>query len=244
MGAKYVFRLDDIAENMNWNNYFLLKEIFVKHSIKPIVGVIPNNEDEELLSLPKCPFDFWEEIRNLQNDGWSIALHGFNHKYITSNSGIFGINKSSEFAGVPYDMQNEKIQKGKLIFEQHGLRIDAFMAPAHSLDRTTLKVLKNNNICTITDGFCLYPYYYKEILFVPQLLSTPRKMPFGIYTWCLHPNNMNEGGIRDIDNFIKDNKDDIISFCDAKKYATTSYFNKFVGFINKGLLTVLRKYRK
>ena len=243
MGAKYIFRLDDIAENMKWNNFFLLKEIFAKHNIKPIIGVIPNNEDEELLKLPKCPFDFWEEIRNLQNDGWSIALHGFNHKYITSNSGIFGINKSSEFAGVPYDMQNEKIQKGKLIFEQHGLRIDAFMAPAHTFDKTTLKVLVDNNINIVTDGFCLFPYYHEEILFVPQLLSTPRKMPFGVYTWCLHPNSMTEESMIKIEKFIKDNKENIISFKDAKKYTTNSSFNKFTGSINKGLLKILRSFR-
>ncbi|MGI6423718.1 MAG: DUF2334 domain-containing protein [Tepidanaerobacteraceae bacterium] len=243
MGAKYIFRLDDIAENMKWNNFFLLKEIFAKHNIKPIIGVIPNNEDEELLKLPKCPFNFWEETRNLQKLGWSIALHGFNHKYITKNAGIFGVNNFSEFAGVPYYIQNQKIQEGKFIFEQHGLKIDAFMAPAHTLDKTTLKALIDNNIYTVTDGFCLYPYYYEEILFVPQLLSTPRKMPFGIYTWCLHPNNMTEGSIREIEKFIKDNKEDIISFKDAKKYATNSFLNKLTGFINKGLLSILRSLR-
>jgi len=222
----------------------LLKEIFTKHNIKPIIGVIPNNEDEELLKLPKCAFNFWEEIRSLHQQGWSIVLHGFNHKYITNNPGIFGVNGFSEFAGLQYHIQNQKIQKGKLIFEKHGLKIDAFMAPAHTLDKTTLKALINNNINVVTDGFCLFPYYYEEILFVPQLLSTPRKMPFGIYTWCLHPNSMTEKSILKIEKFIKDNKENIISFRDAKKYATNSYLNKFTGFINKGLLSILRSFKK
>lgn len=239
--AKYIFRLDDIAENMDWGKFLLLKELFIKHDIKPIIGVIPNNEDPELLSFPKCPFDFWEEIRSLQKLGWSIALHGFSHKYITRDSGIFGINKKSEFAGLSYDLQNEKVRKGKLIFEQNGLKIDAFMAPAHSLDHTTLEVLVNNNIKTITNGFCLYPYYYKEIFFVPQLFATPRKMPFGVYTWCLHPNTMDEDSIQRLEEFIKANKENIISFDDAKKYATNRFFAKFTGLIIKGLLTILRR---
>lgn len=66
MGVKYIFRLDDIAENMNWTNFFLLKEIFSSYGVKPIIGVIPYNEDVELLNYPKCEFNFWEEIRNLQ----------------------------------------------------------------------------------------------------------------------------------------------------------------------------------
>ena len=117
------------------------------------------------------------------------------------------------------------------------------MAPAHTLDKTTLKALINNNINVVTDGFCLFPYYHEEILFVPQLLSTPRKMPFGVYTWCLHPNSMTEESMIKIEKFIKDNKENIISFKDAKKYTTNSSFNKFTGSINKGLLKILRSFR-
>ena len=75
--AKYIFRLDDIAENMNWDNYFLLKDIFESYNVKPIIGVIPNNRDPELLEYPKGDINFWEEIRDLQKKGWAIALHGY-----------------------------------------------------------------------------------------------------------------------------------------------------------------------
>ncbi|NLY44369.1 MAG: DUF2334 domain-containing protein, partial [Tissierella sp.] len=225
MVAKYIFRLDDIAENMNWDNYFLLKDIFNNYGVKPIIGVIPNNEDTELLKYPKCNFDFWEEIRNLQKDGWSIALHGYNHKYLTSDSGILDINDRSEFAGVTYSMQNKKILAGKQIFNQNGIRIDAFMAPAHSFDEITLKVLVDNDIKTITDGYTFYPYYYKNILFVPQLLSTPRKMPFGIYTWCLHSNTMSSESIGIVEKFIKENQRDVISFHEAEKYVRSGILN-------------------
>lgn len=43
MSAKYIFRLDDICPNMNWDNFYRLEEIFDKYDVKPVVGVIPNN---------------------------------------------------------------------------------------------------------------------------------------------------------------------------------------------------------
>lgn len=241
MSAKYIFRLDDISENMDCNNFFLLKSIFDNYGVKPVIGVIPNNEDDELLSHPKCDFDFWKEIKSLQDKGWSIALHGYNHKYLTNDSGILDINNRSEFAGVPYKVQNQKILEGKQIFKKNQIEIDAFMAPAHSFDENTLKALINNDIKVITDGYTIYPYYHKDILFVPQLLSTPRKMPFGIYTWCLHSNNMVKESIDKVERFIEENEKDIISFNNAKKYATRSNLNKIMGSLNKKMLKALRK---
>ncbi|HHV26591.1 MAG TPA: DUF2334 domain-containing protein [Tissierellia bacterium] len=241
MGAKYIFRLDDIAENMNWDNYFSLKKIFDNYGVKPIIGVIPNNEDTELLDYPRCEFNFWKEIRELQEMGWSIALHGYNHKYLTNDSGILDINYRSEFAGVSYEIQNKKILAGKEILKKNGIIIDAFMAPAHSFDENTLNALIDNDIKTVTDGYTFYPYYFKGILFVPQLLSTPRKMPFGIYTWCLHPNIMNSRKINAIEEFIKQNQDNIISFTEAKKYVKNSKLNAIGGRINKRILKMIRK---
>lgn len=244
MSAKYIFRLDDISENMNWDNFFCLEKIFDKYRIKPVIGVIPKNEDEELLKYPKCEFDFWEKIRELQNKkGWSVALHGYNHKYLTNDAGILNINNRSEFAGVPYKIQNKKIATGKEIFKKNKITIDAFMAPAHSFDHNTLKALENNDIGIITDGYTLYPYYYRNILFVPQLFSTPRKMLFGVFTWCLHPNVMKSKGIKRVERFIEENKENIISFSDSKKYVTNSYLNKAVGDLNKIVLNKLRSNR-
>ncbi len=236
MEAKYIFRLDDIAPNMVWENYFLLKNIFERNQVKPIIGVIPHNEDPELLKHPKCDFDFWEEIRSVQNLGWSIALHGYNHKYITNDPGLLRRNRRSEFAGVPRDIQNEKIAKGKSIFSKNGIRIDAFMAPAHSYDETTLEVLVVNDIRTITDGYTLYPYFYKGILFVPQVTPTPRKMPFGVFTWCLHPNTMSIHAIQLVEQFIVKNRADLISFPEARSYVKNSKANMITAKFNQGFL--------
>ena len=43
-----LIRIDDIAENMNWNLMKQTEDLFEKHSIKPVLGVIPNNKDKDL----------------------------------------------------------------------------------------------------------------------------------------------------------------------------------------------------
>ena len=54
-----LIRLDDVAENMNWDLMKKSELLFEKYEIKPVIGVIPNNKDEELLSYPKKD-GFWE----------------------------------------------------------------------------------------------------------------------------------------------------------------------------------------
>ena len=66
----YLIRLDDIAENMNWNMMEKVTNLFDKFSIKPVLGVIPNNKDPELLNYPKKNENFWKQILLWKNKGW------------------------------------------------------------------------------------------------------------------------------------------------------------------------------
>ena len=75
-----LIRLDDIAENMNWDLMKKSELLFDKYNIKPVLGVIPNNKDDELLSYPKKN-DFWDQVRKWKNKGWEITMHGFTHVY-------------------------------------------------------------------------------------------------------------------------------------------------------------------
>ena len=72
----YVFRLDDIAPNMNWKMMERVKKLFNTYKVKPIIGVIPKNEDQELKSYPMCAFNFWNEI---------IVNKPENYKYLIIN---------------------------------------------------------------------------------------------------------------------------------------------------------------
>ena len=54
--------------------------------------------------------NFWNKVRGWQNKGWHIALHGYDHIYISSNSGLVPFNNKSEFAGAVFS------PNGKILF--------------------------------------------------------------------------------------------------------------------------------
>lgn len=214
---KYIFRLDDISWDMNYENFDRICSLFLKYDVRPIIGVIPHNEDPKLKSFCKKNISekaFWELIRKLQKDyGWAIAMHGFNHLYCSSDSGLMKKNKRSEFAGVSYDIQNDKIERGIEIFSKQGVSIDAFMAPAHSFDKQTLKALLNNKIDVITDGIGPYPYKRDGVLFVPQIWPWPNKRLYGIDTVCFHINSWDDNLFAKLEDFLQRNvKDSFLSF--------------------------------
>ena len=43
--TKLLIRIDDITENMNWKNMDKCEKLFDENDIKPLLGVIPLNQD-------------------------------------------------------------------------------------------------------------------------------------------------------------------------------------------------------
>ena len=43
-----LIRFDDIAPNMNWEMMDKCEELLNRFNLKPVMGVIPNNQDDEL----------------------------------------------------------------------------------------------------------------------------------------------------------------------------------------------------
>ena len=222
MKKVFIFRLDDISWDMNFKNFSLVRDIFIKYDIKPLIGVIPNNKDEKLKSQTGgfgiSEKVFWKEIYNLQNQyDWNVAIHGYDHIYVTNDSGILGINKRSEFAGLPFEIQSKKINMAKGVFKKHMIKSNIFMAPAHSFDWNTIKALKHNNINIITDGQCFFPYLRKGVWFVPQIRSWMKIKGYGYDTVCFHINNFTENDFINLENFLKENKQYCVSFSDVLK---------------------------
>ena len=75
-----LIRIDDVCENMNLELMRKLELLFDNYSIKPVLGVIPNNKDKEFLSFPRND-NFWEQVRKWQDKGWVIVQHGYTHIY-------------------------------------------------------------------------------------------------------------------------------------------------------------------
>ena len=242
MAAQYIFRLDDIAPRMDWERYSRLREIFSRYRVRPLIAVIPQNEDPEFSKYPEVPVDFWQEIRDRRDDGWHIAQHGFRHVYDTASSGLLGVSKRSEFAGHPYEEQLRRIKAGKAILEAAGLQISSFVAPSHSFDANTIKALREAGITMISDGFAFYPYYRDGMLFVPQLTETPRHCPFGIHTFCLHTNSMSDKLFETVEQFLEKYQSDVIPFERAARYVNVGPLHELSGMFARFALKAKRSF--
>lgn len=188
MSASYLLRFDDICPTMNWEIWYRVEEILSANNIKPLMAVIPDNQDECLQFSPTNPA-FWDHVRRWQQAGWAIGMHGYQHRYETADSGILGLNRFSEFAGLPYDEQEAKIRRSLEIFHGEQVWPKVWVAPGCSFDHNTLKALKKHGISIVSDGYFLFPHVdASEMMWVPHQIWRFRARPIGVWTVGLHHN--------------------------------------------------------
>jgi predicted deacetylase len=240
--VKILIRFDDIAENMNWRFMEKSEQLFDKYNIKPVLGVIPNNQDEELKSYPKNE-NFWEIVRKWQSKGWEISMHGYNHLYQseTNKNDYFKYGGKSEFCGETLVDQTNKIQKGLEIFKKNKVKIRSFFAPNHTYDSNTFKALKNSGIYQVIDGYGLKPYSKNKIIFVPQLFYRIFLIPFGLQTTQIHLNIMRDKDFNKLQSLIEKNYQNIITYDEALGLLSENLLDKFINKIIYYLLIFKRK---
>jgi hypothetical protein len=202
MAAKYIIRLDDASEYMDYNKWDPYFELFDKYRLNPIIAVIPFNKDPEMTG--EAPDGrFWERVRSWQEKGYRIAMHGYQHLYANRNSGIIGLNKYSEFAGVPLSRQIEMLAEAGHKFKTENIKTEIFVAPAHSFDKNTLTALKQvTDIKCISDGFFLNPVRKNGLNWIPQQLWIPEEKPGGVWTICYHPETLSGSDVSLLDSFL------------------------------------------
>ena len=207
-----LIRFDDIAPNMSWEMMDKCQKLLNYYDLKPVMGVIPDNQDNELLKYPKRE-NFWEIVKKWELNDWSIAMHGYNHLYDkeTNKKDFFNYGGRSEFFGHSYEDQLSKIKKGLEIFEKNNIQIDTFFAPNHTYDRNTFKALKNSGILKIIDGYGLMPYSFNGIKFVPQLFYKLYLLPFGIQSTQIHINYWSDKDFINFKKFIEKHHKKVIS---------------------------------
>ena len=213
MSMKIAVRMDDITPDMNWNNFNFFLELFEKAGITPLLGIVPENKDKSLNREPPRE-NFYEVMNELENKGFTFAMHGCYHVYSTKCGGIFPLNGYSEFAGHPYETQKEMLLYGKEKLKENGIETDIFMAPAHSYDKNTLKALRELGFTKITDGFGKRPYIYKEITFYPISfrLSGSLKKKTGVTTMVIHANTVTEADMAGYQKIFKEHGKNMISY--------------------------------
>lgn len=200
---RYIIRLDDASNYMDIQEWVRMEKLLDQYGIKPIFGIIPKNGDESLISNYEQNDDFWNLVHSWIDKGWTPAMHGYEHKYVTQNGGINPVNKRSEFAGLPYEEQAAKIKSGYQILADHEIYPDIFFAPSHTFDENTLKAIyEETPIRIISDTVAWDIYRDGAFWYIPQQSGRVRKLPFGTVTFCYHPNTMNINAFEELECFF------------------------------------------
>lgn len=220
---QYLIRLDDACPTMDRAKWDRMESILDKYDVKPLVGVIPHNEDPKQM-IDSSDEGFWDKVHQWEQKDWAIALHGYNHVYSSSEGGINPLWNKSEFAGHPLEIQIEKIRKGISILREHNINPKYFFAPSHTFDMNTLVALKQeSDIHIISDTIATKPYIKDGFIFIPQVGGSCRKMFIpGVWTFCLHPSTMSESALLNTDSFIRVHKDYFRSFGEVNLVGLTS----------------------
>ncbi len=227
---RYFFRLDDIAPNMNWDNFYRIRKIFDRHKIKPLIAVIPDAQDPKLTHWPENK-DFWAIIGKLGCNEWIVGQHGYRH-LSEGSGGVLKIHGNGEFGGLDLELQKLMITSGQKIIKTHLINPEIFIAPRHSFDKNTIEALKINGFNYISDGIALYPFKKWGIIWLPQILWRPRKGLFGMITVAFHPNTMTEEDFNGLEKFIEKNRKKIGDFSELMDwYSRQNIIKKFSAFL-------------
>lgn len=215
---RFLLRLDDASEYMDVARWERMEDLLKRYHVRPIVGIIPDNQDKSLIEKYECDFSFWDKAKRWIVEGWTPALHGCEHKYVTNEGGINPINNRSEFAGLSYEIQKIKIERGYKILNEHGIFVEIFFAPAHTFDENTLKAIKNTtNIRIVSDTVASDIYKQGDFWFIPQQSGRVREInPLcKLVTFCYHPNTMQEKDYRILEIFLRKNRAQFVTFENA-----------------------------
>jgi hypothetical protein len=205
---------------MDEDRWVRLEAVLDKHDIKPLVAVVPNNQDPVLQIDPPDP-KFWERVHKWQAKGWTIAMHGYEHDFHEIDRGklILPFYDRSEFAALSLAQQSAKVRASWQIFQAQGISPTVWIAPAHCFDSTTLNALKiETPIRIVSDGIACNQYFEYDFHWLPQQLWSFAKKSFGLWTVCLHPNSMNTKDIDELNELLGDEtvRSRIVSVSDIK----------------------------
>ena len=201
MKAQYLLRFDDLCPTMDrarWERYLPL---IARFGVRPILAVVPDNSDPDLeRDLPDT--QFWDKMLALEASGATIGLHGFRHLCTGMGDSLIPVQNGAEFIGVPLEMQRAWIGAGLGILRARGLHPRVWVAPRHGFDETTLRVLREEGIGVVSDGFARSPFRDQGLIWVPQQLWRPVTRASGLWTICVHSNTATDGDVEELEGFL------------------------------------------
>jgi predicted deacetylase len=209
--AQYLLRFDDLCPTMARERWRQFLDVIEEFRIRPILAVIPDNQDP---SMELAPYDpaFWDEMQAMEVAGATIAVHGYRHVCASCGESLLGIHRRSEFAGVDAETQREWIRKGIGILRERGLNPQLWIAPRHGFDANTLTALHDEEMEYISDGFARIPFHRDSVMWIPQQLWSPVSKAEGLWTICIHPCSARASEVDRLRWFLKEHWPQFTSF--------------------------------
>jgi predicted deacetylase len=186
--AQFLLRFDDLCPTMRLSQWGRLLPVMEELGIRPILAVVPDNQDRDLQRKPADP-EFWAGMRALEAAGATTALHGFRHLCSSVGKSLVPLHELSEFAGVDEHTQSQWIRTGLTMLREQGLNPKVWVAPRHGFDRTTLRALRAEGIKVLSDGLTRIPFLRCGMTWIPQQLWEPAEKRHGVWTICTHCNS-------------------------------------------------------
>lgn len=142
-----IFRNDDIQPYYRSETMKAVDSIFVEEGVPVTQGVIPAIGGQEMnKEMEVCRYLRQQTAEHPEI--FDVALHGYQHKEVNNYSG------GSEFGGVPYQVQREKISNGANAIQRCvGERPDTFIPPLNTYDRNTVRALNQENITVLSEAY-------------------------------------------------------------------------------------------
>jgi peptidoglycan/xylan/chitin deacetylase (PgdA/CDA1 family) len=151
-------------------------------------------------------------MREMQDNGATIAMHGYQHRCTLHAGSLVPLHRKSEFAGLPYNEQRNQIRAGVALLCDRGLLPQLFVAPNHSFDRTTLRALREENLPYLCDGFARIPFLRNGVTWIPQQVWSPVSRGKGLWTICIHPDSTGPRRIGELKRFLERHANQFTSF--------------------------------
>jgi len=140
-----VFRYDDCSAVSPTDFEMQLIRMFEKYGFPCSFGIIPFRyvgEGAGLKIFPPEKAGVFKEA--VQSGTLEIAAHGYSHQPLSNEN-------RSEFSGVDYQTQAEKIRSGKEYLEKiFGVRVNTFMPPYNSCDLNTVRALEDSGFVSLS----------------------------------------------------------------------------------------------
>ena len=227
---------------MDWDQWDKAKKLLDQYNITPLIGVIPACADTKL-AIDQARDDFWAYIKDLQNKGYTIAMHGYEHVYRTNKKGMVGLSKQSEFAGLSFDEQYNILKQGKKIFYDNGVDVKAFFAPSHSYDHNTLKALNDLGFEWVSDGKGYKAVRYQNLKLLPCINHAIPKRKIGHYiTVVCHTNEWAQNdGYHELEAFCKKHREEIVDF---EAFSKQPVGNRFLNAMVEKAVVLYQRYIK